>query len=311
MRKFFKNCLFFFIPLLLVCAAIIIYLVVAYDVRYQDLPAPNLSSSYSFNSKMAFVKNKRADIVTIGSSMSLNNVASEVVVDHFKNHSYLNYASWGFNIKEDYDCFQFILHHDKPLVLIMSVNVGDFADREVNKVIDYQNVEKYLSTNNLITDFIERSYTPSYLAKQFEYGKKVKCNIGHYDCLNYDQYGAVMMDAKGFQIDSVRWNQRGMPKFEESNYSYLDSIALLCSQHNIKLIVMHSPCRKGIFVDAKFDSANWENHILKIKKVQDRRNFTFVNAADIVWEDKYFVDANHLNRDGAVLFTQYCLDRSL
>jgi hypothetical protein len=178
MKKFLKNFAFFFGPIVLLLFGIILYFVIHLDVRYKDLPAPNLSASYSFNTKMEFIKNKQAKVVTIGSSMSLNNVGSDAIVKYLKTEAYLNFSSWGFNIQDVFYCLQFVNRNYKPKVLIMSVNLVDFIERDISKSIDYKGVEQYLSAKNSVNDFFERGYTPSYLIKEFDYGRIVKVNLG-------------------------------------------------------------------------------------------------------------------------------------
>ena len=309
MNKFLRKFFLFFTPIFVLGLILVAVFIVYKDVTYKDLPAPNLSTSYSFNEKVAFSKNKTADIITIGSSMGLNNVSSDVIVDKFKSYSYLNLSSWGFTINEVYHFLKFQNTIYKPKVLIISSNIVDFADIGITKAINYSNVREYLNSKSPILEFINRGYTFKYFIDIFEYGRMMRTNIHNYDCSKYDNYGAVLMDSTGFNISKKRWNEIGLPKTNAKSYEYLDSIALLCNNSGIQLYFFQSPYRKGLYLDKNFDKSTYHYHIAKVKKIIENRKQTFVNASITIWDDYFFVDAIHFNSIGAKKFTEYCVDR--
>lgn len=308
MKKFLRNLFLFLAPLCIVIFGLTGYAVKKYNIRYTELPAPNLSASYSYNKKIEFIKNRKADIMTIGSSMSLNNVYSESVIKHFNNNAYLNVSSWGLTIRDIYFLLKFQSGYLGAKTVIISSNIIDFAERETAaKSIDYKSVENYLSASAFLTDLYYRSYTPSYLIEKFEYGKKVVHNIHDYDCLNYDAYGAVMMDSAGFNIDSNRWNEHKFPHADQISYNYLDSIGSFCQNKGIRLIFVHTPYRSAITMLPTFETNRMNEHIRNVEKIANRHEFTFINSTVQLWEDNLFVDASHFNSSGAQKFTDFFL----
>ena len=61
-------------------------------------PSPRITDNIAVNEKLAFAKAHfpdGADVLAIGSSMTLNNLSSGAVMEHFGNVRYLNAGAWG------------------------------------------------------------------------------------------------------------------------------------------------------------------------------------------------------------------------
>ena len=102
MRKFIINIFkFLLFPTIIIG---IIFFTIIKKIGLENLPALNFSSSYSYNEKIRFLKNKSnsPSIIAIGSSMTLNNLDSDIVVKELKDDEYLNVSSWGLRISESY-----------------------------------------------------------------------------------------------------------------------------------------------------------------------------------------------------------------
>src|SRR5258706_10152863 len=104
MRKFITRLITFSIYFLLVAVSLIALYFYIQKITYQDIPALNFSNSYSFNEKIRFLKNssKEPNIIAVGSSMCLNNLYSNTVIKEFKSDKFLNTASWGMSMHDDY-----------------------------------------------------------------------------------------------------------------------------------------------------------------------------------------------------------------
>lgn len=313
MKFFFYKLAYFIVFFLGLVLSILIIYIVIFNVKTNDIPALNFSNSYSFNEKIKFLKNqpRNTEILSVGSSMTLNNLNSEVVVNEMHNTQLLNAASWGMSMGDDYSYIKSLLSsfHNVKQIIIVS-NAVDFLLPE--KTIDNQFVEDYLSDNKSKTfqGFV-RTFDLNYYITNLRYAKFVRSCHTNYENLIYDNYGAVLLDKDSLIIDSLRWRKHYLDRPSlNSQYHYLDSIAKYCGERNITLMLFHSPFRQGLY--EKFNNEEQERlqlHIDKVKTILAANNQIFVDANDRLWPDTLFADALHFNDEGARSFTLYCFDK--
>ena len=304
MKKFIKRLLLFGVIFISHVMIVIFILSSKYDFSLKDLPVPNISNSYSFNNKINFMRNKKADIITIGSSMSLNNLNSNLIVEKFKTDSYLNYSSWGLNCHDIYSLLKIISARHKPSTLIVSSYLRDFMS--IDKKFDTKQVSSYLNSSKTWCYHFKKIEL-SYYLENYKLMKKYK-NKHNYMSLIYDKYGATIFYSKNFEISKNKMNDLSISgDLRKENYNYLDSISFFCYKQNIKLLFFQSPLRQKIF--KQIDSSIITKHINKIYGILKRRNQIFVNSNEILWNDDLFVDATHFNSKGAEKYTKYCLQK--
>src|SRR3982751_6326885 len=104
MNSFLKKIGLFSLLCMLLSAVIVGVYKLRYDVSCKDFPAPALSDSYSLNEKIEFLRTKEKDIpiLAIGSSIALNNLHSETIAKNITGKKFLNAASWGMNMGDNY-----------------------------------------------------------------------------------------------------------------------------------------------------------------------------------------------------------------
>ena len=105
MKRFINNVFVFFLILVLPVIALLV-------VFQKYIPAPKISNSYSLNEKDKFLqrkKNLQVDVLTLGSSIALNNAHSGVITDMMGTDSYLNTAAWGLRISQMYDMTKILI----------------------------------------------------------------------------------------------------------------------------------------------------------------------------------------------------------
>lgn len=282
-----------------------------YRINLKDLPAPNLSNSYSYNEKMEFLqKNKiNLDIIAIGSSMTLNNLNSKIITKRLKSDSYINTASWGMSIKDNFLLLKTLSDLHTPKTLIVCSNILDFQQKEKN--VKYPILKHYLTSNKVYLALtIIQTFSLEYYIKNLSYAKKVRSCKNNYEFLKFDKFGGVNFDNKDFQINENRWNQHFVNKKTiDFQYSYLDSISTFCKNKNIKLYFFQSPIRNGLYSKLnKKEIYHLQSHINKIKVILKKDSHLFVNSNNIKWNDNLFVDGIHLNTKGSKLFTEYCFN---
>jgi len=288
---------------------------IALNYQNIDRPAPNLSTSYSFNEKMLFLAQhegeQQIDVLSLGSSMSLNNLHSRTITEIFGTEEYINTASWGANMQENFALLQILEPIYEPKTLIIATNLCDF--KESTKTIRYDMLDDYLRSEDKSSILCYlRTFDLHYYITNAKYSKLVRNNPSAYEFLGYDMNGGVNMQGDGFHIDPKRWNGDTIfdQKIDPVWYQYLDSISLFCKAKEIELLIFQSPMRNGYMVDLNENGkAAIGLHIDRIKR-SSKDHFTFVNAMDTTWSDPLFVDWIHLNEKGAELFTEYCFRNS-
>jgi len=280
-------------------------------VTLKDLPAPNLTPSYSFNDKMQFARKKKADIIAVGSSMSLDNLNSDVIIKNFKTGSYLNLSSWGLSTKDIFSIIKIYSSIHKPSTIIVASNYIDF--QSTDKEFNHKELSNYLEgTTSKLNDFF-LNFDVDYYFRFFVYHKFTttdsKCTSGNtfYESMIYDRYGGISFDPHNFKIDKEIWNKIDISNLREVSYYYLDSISSFCSQNKIKLLFFQTPMREGIY--RNLNKAWLLKHISRVKTIILKNNHTFIDGNDRLWPDSLYIDPLHFNANGAREFTEYCFDK--
>jgi hypothetical protein len=309
MRMFLHNILRFIgfsILVILVPVSLIGLYFHKKHITLKDFPPPMISDSYSFDDKMLFARNKKADILCLGSSMSFNNINSEEVIHYFQSDSYLNLSSWGMNLKDIFYLFKTYASIHKPGIFIINSSLQDFLEKSYKKV-DYADLKKYL-TGSQLSEYYMKYGNLIYYLKRLRYSKMVKSTRNVYASLDYDKYGGVPLDSTRFIKNDKRWNY--IPNTAPDNkdqYSYLDSISEYCKTQNIKLIFFEAPVREGLL--QKQNKSILLTHIANVEKILLKDGHTFINPTDRIWPDSLFVDGAHFNAPGAALYTHYCFEK--
>ncbi len=294
MLKFIKKIILFgMLPLAAAIGCVVIY----------GTSIPNVSNSISFNAKMHFLKSKKADtainVIAVGSSMTLNNIHSATIAASYDT-SYLNTASWGQSIIDDFRLIKIFTPLYKPKTIIITSNFMDFQN-EWSKV-KFDLLDSYLSKTYTKSGFDLR-YNIKNAAKLKEYRQ----NQSLYNYLNYDDHGGINLDAQKLTTDSLRWKGRPVNEspLDQTQYAYLDSISNFCTANNIDLIFVQSPLRIGY--TAQMNEAQnlfLRKHVSRIDAILKNDNQQFINTLEGNWPDDIFADYSHLNEKGAQVFTK-------
>jgi len=312
MRLFLKVLATFFLSSLLITICILLSYMYLNKLTISDAPAINIANEYSFNEKMLFLNksNKNAEIISMGSSMSLNNLNSSVVVDRLNSKAYINTASWGMSIKDDFLFLKLIYPIYQPKTLIISSNIIDFQNEP--KKIKYDVLENYLVSTGFKSQFYYfKTLNLKYFADSYKYAREVRSLPENYKYLGFDQYGGVNLNGENFVIREERWNDYYLNRtILPDHYDYLDSISVFCKNRKIHLLFFQSPFRQGLY--SEFNKAELDIltlHTNKVAGILKRDHHIFINANDTLWDDQLFIDGTHFNRVGTEKYTRYCFDQ--
>lgn len=314
MQSFIKKAILFSLYFLLIFGLVAMGYIVKYKITLNDIPAPHLSDSFSLNEKMEFLrKNKKeANIIAIGSSICLNNIHSETIVEKYSPETYLNTSSWGMNMEDNYLLLKMLCEIHVPAQVIIASNISEF--QLPPKKTKYSILKNYVVASNFSAAWYHlKCFNLSYYVENFKYAKTVRSSKDDYAYLVYDKSGGVNLDDNNFKINKQRFNtdfETG--KIIENNYYYIDSISAFCKTKHIALSFFQSPFRQGLY--SKFDEKKLkelDTHVRKIETILKRDGHFFVNSNTVLWDDNLFVDGEHLNTTGAKAFTEYCLGQTL
>ncbi|MFT6745853.1 MAG: hypothetical protein ACJAZ2_000191 [Glaciecola sp.] len=269
-------------------------------------PPPYISTDISFNAKVKDIKDNHLDdeidILSIGSSMTLNNVHTETIKLKVGD-KYLNISSWGQNMEENYFLLKVFSKYYTPTTVIISSNYMDFNN--YSKSIKYDVLCNYLFDNGLS---LLRHQNPKYLVRETISMSNKKYHDNNFINLQFDKSGGVNFEKSGFKIDENRWNGRPITdnQIDEKQYNFLDSIAVYCYMTKIRLIFSQSPFRQDYSLKLKDKERKaLNNHERRVKSIINNGKHTFINSNDEVWDDENFVDYAHLSKAGAKKYTEY------
>ncbi len=277
------------------------------DTRH--IPPPNFSNSYAFNDKLVFIKNKKAKVIALGSSMTLNNIDSETIKEGLATDSYLNMGSWGINMKIMFELLNAYCDVHVPEKLVISSNLMDFDTKNIS--VRSTEVRDFLQSRQAsILRYHVNCFSLNYYFNHFAHAKTYKEDRHNYQYLGYDNSGAVLFDANGFNISEKRWSRQSFVNPEKIQYAYFDSIVKLCTAKKIELYFFQSPFRAGMYEQqVQLDTVKINVHRTHIKNLLCNSRQHYVDATTIKWKDSLFVDAAHFNREGARLYTRYCINQ--
>lgn len=292
MKKFLCRNLIF-------ALTILFPLTVFYYSNKKYLTAYRISNSYSFNEKIKWLpKPEKMKILTIGSSMSLNNISSKEILSGFNTTKYLNLGSWGLKMDDIASLIPLCVQIYKPDIVLCASNIMDFDESDI--VFDVNKLKSEFYTKTKVTVF--NLFNRYYLFRTCQNRKNYLSNK-FYTSLLFDDYGGVALSDSDFNIVDGRWNGKlCYNEINSSTYESLSKISLYLKENNIKLIFVQTPVRQPLHTAEYYEKIS--QHTNKIKKILERDNHLVIDLSTINYPDSYFVDFAHLNIKGADSLTK-------
>ncbi len=310
MNKFIKYLFSFGLFFLGLLSLLFFAYLKIHHLEVKSLPPPNLTNSFSMNDKLDFARGKRADVIAIGSSMSLNNLDSKIITKECNTTSYLNLSSWGMSMSDIYFTLRAYASLHQPITLIISSNIGDFT--VVNKALDESLLSSFLNASSATYSFYYlHHFNLKYFTENFAYLKKVKQDSTSYEYLRYDDFGAVLFKSGYLKISPSRWNAPIGQDPAQSQYEYLAKIASFCKENQIELLFFQSPVRAGMFSDSKnpVDKMKIVKHVNRVEAILKSNGFPLADASATEWSDSLFADNLHFFDFGAKQYTSFCFKK--
>ncbi|WP_293664817.1 hypothetical protein [uncultured Parabacteroides sp.] len=268
---------------------------------------PTISSSYSLDKKLFYLYTrnfeKRISTIAVGSSMTLNNLHSETLVQYVGN-DFFNISSWGQSIETTFYLSKFYIENYVPTTFILVSSFPDFSD-------DGENHNYELPTYEDLDVLLNKKMGYLYLNLKKDPIRVTLENVRTKDStlitsLNFDIKGGVKLNVPKEKIEPGRWNEKfSFPK-KNTKYQY-ECLASFCSyleEKKVQFIFIQPPYRKG-YVSTDVDMANANHHYMICDSIVKAHHYLYLNYTNRVEfeNDDLFADQIHLQESGSAILT--------
>ncbi|MBK6753153.1 MAG: hypothetical protein IPH53_10765 [Flavobacteriales bacterium] len=287
-------------------------MVVAYAMLYKPyFPAPKVTNNIALNEKLAFAKRNMpegVDVLGLGSSMSLNNLNSKAVMEHFGAVRYLNAGAWGVGAAELSEVGPLLVDRLKPRIVLLSTNLMDFKRGGHTMVLgeDSSAMASYMSAHNEALSYVLH-WDMSYYLRQMEANKVRFTDAANYEFLAFDAHGGASLNVPPERISRSRFE---LPppiesELDEDRYAAFAEFARYLHQHEVQMILMECAYLDGMRTAEH--NALQAKHLARLRAVLEPLGHRIVDANQGSWPDALFVDSSHLREKGAEAMTRFCL----
>ncbi|MBP7449215.1 MAG: hypothetical protein KA817_04235 [Flavobacteriales bacterium] len=304
MRRFLLHALLFGTIALLGIAAY-------FQLNRHFVPAPRITPNAVLNMKLSHLRHRgthTAHVLAVGSSMTMNNLGSAAVVDHFQDTSFVNMGAWGMDMEQCTGLAEVLVPYLRPTTVLVVSNLNDLVNDGKHYRIDTTRVANYLMHWSSTASYI-RSLKPAYYLREMERNKIRMFDHGNYEFMGVDEHGWAPLDVPAERISRERWDRRPPPTSWLANdqYAAVERLGHYLKERNIRLVFIQSPYRNGVR-DAAVDQVV-EQHLERLHRILDPLGHRVIDTTDRHWPDELFVDYSHLSRTGAEQFTAYAMEQ--
>lgn len=266
-----------------------------------------ITNSISMDSKLAYGRQmdvENLDIIALGSSMTLNNLNSEKVMEGLpEDLNFFNYGAYGMQIQDTKILFENLLQTSKPQCIIIVSNVPDFYGEQESRYAG-KDLKNYMDGRLWNDVLLVARYGFPHNINSIKNYKLYQSLINDYSSLDYDSYGGVALQVYGENISSDRWDIVLTQNAKELQYLALDELCKLAAGEDVRLYFVQSPCRAH-YLSGEESEAIMRTHMERCKEIVEGNGQTYYSVIDSEkYEDMYFADYIHLNREGSQLFTE-------
>lgn len=275
--------------------------------------SPVLTESISYDLKLGFAASQNAqhyEIISIGSSITLNNLHSETLLKAFPaGASYLNLASFNASISNSLAILQAVVPRYQPQTIVMMSNHIDFENEK------WQGLSS--SQTNL---FLDQEWLPYFYWRRFNLYQLLQrrrrtrrfmseARAQMQQQFRMDAHGGVPLRVSKTNLNPNRQNTAPITEIDSSQYQALAEISNFLQQANIQLIFVQSPLKHS---NCQSDSCQsfQAAHINRTRQIIAGAGHHFIDLYhDFSLPDSVFCDELHLNHQGPQLATQALIER--
>lgn len=301
--KFIKQCFVLSIPIIV---GVGIYC--AWNKEF--FPDPKYTDNISLNMKLqqGMFERSELDILSIGSSMNLNNLSTKALHEKWPNATHFNFGFWGCDMRSIEQLLPILVDRKEPKKVLITTNLMDMIGTEGNVSFDSLDVVQSLDERGVLHNYLSHWNAPFYL-RNMESNKIRFSDASNYEFMMLDQDGGSSLRVPDDKISETRFNAEppSSDELADAQYRALKQTAKYLASKNIELTVLVSPYRKGILNSAS--RAVIRAHVKRISNILSPFGFRVVNGGTKDWEDSLYCDSSHYNEEGAYEFTKFCLEQ--
>ncbi len=277
---------------------------------HSTFPAPRLTNNIAVNEqvdRLARVNTDSARVLAIGSSMTLNNLASTEAVSYF-GPAFQNAGAWGIGAAELPLYAAPLLAHFKPAEVVVVTNLMDLVQGSPFSPEDATHVAKHLTEGSGPFAYLRHWNAPYYLV-QMRTNRIRFTDAGNYEHLGYDAHGGSTLEVPAERIDRIRYDTPPT-RWDHVDSARVAAFAQFADQlhaDGVRLTVLVSPYRAGLRTTAVDVDA--QRYAAWLRTVLHHPGQRLVNGYEVRWADSLYCDASHFDHAGARAFTQWCMER--
>ena len=270
-----------------------------------------MTNNLALNEKAAAYARRgdmRVDVLACGSSMTLNNLSSKAVVEHFGTDDYFNLGAWGLDMEQVASLVEAAVPDARPKTVLVMANLMDLGSDQERSVVDMGRVIDHVRRGIDVWSYLNCPALVYYL-RQMELNRLRFTDRANYECLMMDEYGGVALDVPIERVLAERW-ERPAPSddaLDPEQYEALRRLAAFLRTRGIQFVFIQSPYREGM-ASPELERTMAE-HKGRVRSLLEAEGQVFIDGADRRWPDALFCDSSHLNGEAAYAFTQYVLNK--
>lgn len=266
---------------------------------------PLITDSIGFDAKLYEIqkgKIQNVELLSIGSSMTFNNLNSDVIKENFEL-SYYNAGIWGMQISHDRYLSNYYIEKFKPRYVIVCSSIPDFE--KIDNFDPPAYFDLYIS-DHFMDYFYFRNFNPKALRKRNDMYVDFKKDNSDYTSLRFDSFGGVSLNMSKENISVARWNEeiKFPTRHTEFHYKELGRLADIFKEKNIEFIFIQTPIKESALKESSTKKAV-SSHFIRSQLIVERHGGHYFNLHNPqIFTDSLFVDQFHLSEPGSRVFTK-------
>lgn len=246
----------------------------------------------------------KADIIILGSSRATHHYITQIFEDSLKLSCY-NTGKDGEYLIYSYSVLTSILNRYSPKMVILDINVDEFYKNDnyknSNTLFPYYHakpeIQKVLETNNNFEMLKFLSYIYPYNSTLFGSLLHINTDINERKLKGYIPfYGSLSNISLSKEPSLIR-------SLDNFKINILEEIGKKCKKKGIKIMFIQSP--RYVILDQSY-------LIEKLEKIAMSYNceiYNYANDSQFLINSSLFKDVNHLNNDGAIIFSNIIIKK--
>lgn len=286
-------------------------IVLLYQAMLSHHVLPILSESISFDEKaylMAEKETNKFDVLALGSSITLDNLSTEVMQEHLgQQYTYANLGSWGLKMHNHQEVLKVYVERFDPKVVIINASRRDFRGEDIS-IASADDLEMFLQGQ--YPYFYLKNINLYKMLSRNRWGGARRRDHSTPFSLAFDQGGGVSLHVPDSVTEMRPQCLEPHQPTDSIHYAALDSICQLLKRRRIQLVFVESIYNAPEAEEAFYRSVIAQ-HTSRTRSIVERNGHIHLDLSGLsqATPDSMFADDVHLNESGAIMLTQRILQQ--